>query len=86
MPDIDFRLDGGVAVITFANPPVNGLSHTVRAGLRLHAHTLERSDGDSDRELAPYNQGQWATDHHGIYAVSRPYIASIKVLEGIFGG
>ena len=45
MPDIDFRLDGGVAVITFANPPVNGLSHTVRAGLR---EAFERAGLDPD--------------------------------------
>lgn len=57
----------------------------VRAGVRLLAHYLGRYDGDRDQVLAAYYQGQWATDHHGIYAVSRPYIASVKVLEHIFG-
>ena len=33
MPEITCRLDHGVAVVTFANPPVNGLSHAVRAQL-----------------------------------------------------
>jgi enoyl-CoA hydratase/carnithine racemase len=33
MPDVDYRLDRSVAVITFSNPPVNGLSHAVRAGI-----------------------------------------------------
>ena len=65
---------------------IDDTRHNVRAGVRLLAHYLERYDGDRDRVLAAYYQGQWATDHHGIYAVSRPYIASIKVLEGIFGG
>ncbi|MEO7296598.1 MAG: LysM peptidoglycan-binding domain-containing protein [Candidatus Limnocylindria bacterium] len=58
----------------------------VRAGVRLLAHYLDRYDGDRDRVLAAYYQGQWATDHHGIYSVSRPYIASIKVLERVFSG
>lgn len=58
----------------------------VRAGVRLLAHYLDRYDGDRDRVLAAYYQGQSATDHHGIFAVSRRYIASIKVLERIFGG
>jgi 3-hydroxyacyl-CoA dehydrogenase len=30
---MDYRLDRGVAVITFANAPVNGLSHGVRSGI-----------------------------------------------------
>lgn len=58
----------------------------VRAGVRLLAHYLDRYGGDRDRVLAAYYQGQSATDHHGIFAVSRRYIASIKVLERIFGG
>jgi LysM repeat protein len=65
---------------------VNDLRHNVRAGVRLLAHYLGRYKGDRDRVLAAYYQGQWAVDHHGIYGVSRPYIASIKVLERIFGG
>lgn len=58
--------------------------HNVRAGVRLLAHYLAHFDGDRARVLAAYYQGQWATDHHGIYPVSRPYIASIKVLERLF--
>ena len=60
--------------------------HNIRAGVRLLAHYLGRYDGDRARVLAAYYQGQWATDHHGIYPVSRPYIASINVLVRIFGG
>jgi 3-hydroxyacyl-CoA dehydrogenase len=33
MADIEYRVDRGVAVISFDNPPVNGLSHAVRAGI-----------------------------------------------------
>jgi 3-hydroxyacyl-CoA dehydrogenase len=33
MPRVDYRIENAVAVITFANPPVNGLSHAVRAGV-----------------------------------------------------
>lgn len=58
----------------------------VRAGVRLLAHYLQRYDGNRDLVLAAYYQGQWATDHHGVYAVSRPYIASIRALTAIFGG
>lgn len=63
---------------------INDTRHNVRAGVRLLAHYLDRYDGNRDRVLAAYYQGQWATDHHGIYAVSRPYIASIKALESMF--
>ena len=58
----------------------------IRAGVRLLAHYLARYDGDRARVLAAYYQGQRATDRHGIYSVTRPYIASITVLERIFGG
>jgi LysM repeat protein len=62
------------------------MRQNVRAGVRLLAHYLARYQGDRDRVLAAYYQGQSALDRHGIYPVSRPYIASIKVLESLFGG
>jgi 3-hydroxyacyl-CoA dehydrogenase len=40
---IDYRVDRAVAVISFANPPVNGLSHAVRAGISA---ALERAQAD----------------------------------------
>ena len=58
----------------------------VRAGVRLLAHYLDRYDGNRDLVLAAYYQGQTAADRHGVFRVSRPYIASIKVLERLFGG
>jgi LysM repeat protein len=58
----------------------------VRAGVRLLAHYLDRYDGNRDLVLAAYYQGQTAADRHGVYTVSRPYIASIKLLEKLFGG
>ena len=68
--------------------PVNlrDLRHNVRAGVRLLAHYLDRYDGNRDLVLAAYYQGQTAADRHGVYPVSRPYIASIRVLERLFGG
>jgi N-acetylmuramoyl-L-alanine amidase len=57
------------------------MRQNVRAGVRLLAHYLDRYDGDRALTLAAYYQGQTAVDRHGIYAVSRPYIASIVVLE-----
>ncbi len=39
----DYRVDRSVAVITFANPPVNGLAHAVRAGV---ATALDRARTD----------------------------------------
>ena len=33
MPEIDYGVDRALAVISFGNPPVNGLSHAVRAGI-----------------------------------------------------
>jgi soluble lytic murein transglycosylase-like protein len=61
------------------------LRQNVRAGVRLLAHYLDRYDGDRARVLAAYYQGQSAVDRSGIYAVSRPYIASIAALEAVFG-
>ena len=58
----------------------------IRAGVRLLAHYLARYAGDRDRVLAAYYQGQTAVDRYGVYSVSRPYIASILVLERLFGG
>ncbi|HEY9442623.1 MAG TPA: 3-hydroxyacyl-CoA dehydrogenase NAD-binding domain-containing protein [Gemmatimonadales bacterium] len=43
MSDVGSRLQGPVAVVTFDNPPVNGLSHAVRVGL---ARALERAIAD----------------------------------------
>ena len=43
MSETDYRVDRAVAVISFANPPVNGLSHAVRAGLSA---ALERAQTD----------------------------------------
>jgi LysM repeat protein len=58
----------------------------VRAGVRLLAHYLDRYDGNRELALAAYYQGQRATDGHGVYPVSRPYIASILALERLFAG
>ena len=58
----------------------------VRAGVRLLAHYLARYDGNRDLVLAAYYQGQTAADRHGVYKVSRSYVASVKLLERIFGG
>ena len=44
MPDVDYRVDRAVAVISFSNPPVNGLSHAVRTGIFT---ALERARDDS---------------------------------------
>jgi 3-hydroxyacyl-CoA dehydrogenase len=41
--EITSRIERSTAVITFANPPVNGLSHAVRAGI---AAALERAQAD----------------------------------------
>ncbi len=65
---------------------IGDMRQNVRAGVRLLAHYLDYYHGDGDRVLAAYYQGQWAVDHYGIYAVSRPYISSIRVLERLFGG
>ena len=62
------------------------LEDNVTAGVRLLKHYLDRYDGDRALVLAAYYQGQGAVDRHGIYAVSRPYIASIGVLTRLFGG
>jgi 3-hydroxyacyl-CoA dehydrogenase len=42
--DVLTRIERATAIITFANPPVNGLSHAVRAGI---AAALERAQADA---------------------------------------
>jgi soluble lytic murein transglycosylase-like protein len=68
--------------------PVNihDMRENVRAGVRLLAHYLARYAGNRDLVLAAYYQGQRAVDRHGVYPVSRPYIASIIFLDRLFGG
>jgi LysM repeat protein len=68
--------------------PVDGrdAAQNVEAGVRLLRHYLDRYDGDKASVLAAYYQGQTAVDRYGIFPVSRPYIASILVLERLFGG
>jgi LysM repeat protein len=56
----------------------------VHAGVRLLKHYLDRYAGNRSLVLAAYYQGQTAVDRHGVYAVSRPYIDSILVLERLF--
>jgi len=56
----------------------------VRAGVRLLKHYLARYQNDRSLVLAAYFQGQTAADRHGVYRVTRPYIASILALEAIF--
>ncbi len=56
----------------------------IDAGVRLLRHYWDRYHGDRARILAAYYQGQRSVEEHGIYAVSRPYIASITALERIF--
>ena len=58
----------------------------VRAGVRLLDHYLARYDGNVDLVLAAYYQGQTAADRHGVYPVSRPYVASIRALVRMLGG
>lgn len=58
----------------------------VRAGVRLLRHYLVRYDGNVDLVLAAYYQGQTAADRHGVYPVSRPYVASIRALVRLLGG
>lgn len=63
---------------------IHDLRDNVAAGVRLLRHYLSRYDGDLDLVLAAYYQGQTAVDHHGVYPISRQYIASIRYLEQLF--
>ena len=60
-------------------------SSNVQAGVALLRHYLDRYQGDRTLVLAAYYQGQTAADRHGVYRVTRPYIASILALEKLFG-
>lgn len=65
---------------------VHATRDNVRAGVRLLAHYLDRYDGNRDLVLAAYYQGQTAADRHGVYSITRPYIAAVEALEAMFGG
>ncbi len=56
----------------------------VHAGIRLLQHYLARYHGDKALTLAAYYQGQTGADRHGVYRITRPYIASILALESLF--
>lgn len=56
----------------------------VRAGVRLLKHYLDRYHGDKALVLAAYYQGQTAADRHGVYRMTRSYVASILALERYF--
>jgi hypothetical protein len=43
MPEVHYHVDRNVAVVTFSNPPVNGLSHSLRTGI---ADALSRARAD----------------------------------------
>jgi soluble lytic murein transglycosylase-like protein len=58
----------------------------VEAGVMLLRHYLDRYHGDRSLALAAYYQGQTAADRYGVYAMTRPYLASIAALEKLFGG
>ncbi|MDQ2941033.1 MAG: LysM peptidoglycan-binding domain-containing protein [Chloroflexota bacterium] len=79
---------GDWVAATMLHEPVRigELRSNIRAGVRLVAHYLERYGGDRDRTLAAYYQGQRAVDTIGIYAVSWPYISSVRALEALFSG
>jgi LysM repeat protein len=63
---------------------VSDTRSNVRVGVRLLAHYLDRYDGNRELTLAAYYQGQTATDRHGVYGITRPYVASILLLETLF--
>ncbi|MEO7870676.1 MAG: LysM peptidoglycan-binding domain-containing protein [Candidatus Limnocylindria bacterium] len=67
------------APINLADPASNA-----RAGVRLLRHYFDRYGGDRVMVLAAYYQGQTGADRHGVYPMTRPYIASILALEAIF--
>ncbi|HUF06504.1 MAG TPA: LysM peptidoglycan-binding domain-containing protein [Candidatus Binatia bacterium] len=73
---------------TMLGAPVNphDTRENVRAGVRLLAHYLARYAGNRDLVLAAYYQGQTAADRHGVYPVSRSYVASINAISRLFGG
>lgn len=61
-------------------------AQNVKAGVWLLGHYLARYGGNRSLALAAYYQGQTAADRYGVFAVSRPYIASILRLQQLFAG
>jgi LysM repeat protein len=71
-------------VMLHAPVSIGDMRSNVRAGVTLLAYYLVYYDGNRELALAAYYQGQAGTDRHGIYTMTRPYIASILELERIF--
>ncbi|MEP7081742.1 MAG: LysM peptidoglycan-binding domain-containing protein [Chloroflexota bacterium] len=65
---------------------INDARDNVHAGVRLLAHYVNRYGGNRDLVLAAYYQGQGATDRHGVFPVSRAYIAAVDALVRLLGG
>jgi len=53
----------------------------IRVGVAFLAHLLRRFEGDERLALAAYYQGAKAVRDHGIFPVSRPYVANILALK-----
>lgn len=73
----------GTAMLGSQVDPHDAASN-IRAGVRLLKHYLARYSGDRALVLAAYYQGEHGTDLHGVYPITRLYIASIEALEAIF--
>ena len=89
---------GAVGVMQLTRPTADWVTRTmlhqeinltdahsnVRAGICLLKHYLARYAGDHVLVLAAYYQGQTAADRHGVYPMTRSYVASILALEQYF--
>jgi 3-hydroxyacyl-CoA dehydrogenase len=62
---VTYHRDGDIGIVTIDHPPVNALSHAVRAGL---LDALERSSGDDSRALV-------------IHCAGRTFIAGADITE-----
>ncbi len=81
MPDIDYRVDRAVAVISFSNPPVNGLSHAVRTGI---SSALERANNDSSvRAIVLTGTGGLFSGGADIREFGTPAIMAEPMLRGL---
>ena len=53
----------------------------IEAGVLLLRHLLQRFDGDQRLALAAWYQGEAAVRKHGVFAVTRPFVADVLALE-----
>ncbi|HUB76827.1 MAG TPA: peptidoglycan-binding protein [Solirubrobacteraceae bacterium] len=70
-----------VQQVLVGHPLPQTLDGEIEAGVLLLRHLLQRFGGNQRLALAAWYQGEGAVRRHGIYAITRPFVADVLALE-----